>query len=322
MERCLRISLFAIATTAVQAAQVPQGLLEKSLDVNGVKRWFLIREPAARRPAPVVVLLHGGTQSMRKLFARESNGTARWLDVAAREDILLLVPNGTNSRTGDTRGDDQNWADLREDSSAGTKADDVGFVGALLDWTSMRYRVDAKRVYVTGASNGGMMTFRLLLEAPDRFAAAAAFIASLPASYSEVAAGGKRPVPLLLWNGTEDPLIRWAGGTVGRDRGETMAIPRMVDWWARHNRTTSPLEERALPDLDPRDGCRVFRTEYPSRNGAPLIFYRAEGAGHTIPVRQPVAPMGRLVRRIMGPPCHDVDGPELAWTFFERAATQ
>ena len=48
-----------------------------------------------------------------------------------------------------------------------TMADDVGFIRELTDWVVAAYRVDSRRIYLTGASNGGMMAYRLVMGIPE-----------------------------------------------------------------------------------------------------------------------------------------------------------
>lgn len=310
--------LVAISATAPASAAGTSE--EHRLLVNGVERWTMTYVPSGLRPgASVVLLLHGGGGSMRKVFARNAGGSAHWLRLADREGFLLLVPNATNAKTGDARGDKQNWNDLRPASAKGkTSADDVGFLMQLLDWARQKYRHDPRRVYVTGASNGGMMTFRLLLERPKRFAAAAAFIASLPAAAPSMPAPGPR-VPLMLFNGTKDPLVQWLGGTIRGDRGETMAIEPMVEWWREVNGVNrASARTETLPDTDPKDGCRIHGTRWSAEPpGAPLMFYRADGGGHALPSIEHSLRKGPLLRRLIGPVCRDAEGAELAWEFFK-----
>ncbi|WP_439578563.1 prolyl oligopeptidase family serine peptidase [Elioraea sp.] len=109
------------------------------------------------------------------------------------------------------RGDDHAWNDLRPAGINRTAADDVAFSTALADAAVVEFATDPLRVYVTGVSNGGMIVDRLLIEAPGRFAAAT-FVAAVPASAPlEVPAV---PKPLLIVNGTRDPLARWEGGPI------------------------------------------------------------------------------------------------------------
>jgi polyhydroxybutyrate depolymerase len=323
-----RIVLLLIAlfpAPVVHAASAPHGKAQElSLDVAGKTRWTTVYQPPGYQAgAPVVLLLHGGGQSMRKMFSDKAGGMRQWLHIADREKFLLLIPNATNGKTGDPRGDRQNWNDLREAGATGkATADDVGFLLRLLDWAQEQYRHDPARVFVTGASNGGMMTFRLLIEQPQRFTAAAAYIASLPETVPPRPAAGKR-VPLMLFNGTRDPLVQWQGGEIRGERGKTLAIEPMVQWWREVNGVSrAPAVTDALPDRDPDDGCRIHRTEWNAETAgaAPVLFYRAEGGGHALPSIDHPLRMGPLLRQLIGPVCRDVEGAELAWEFFRRYA--
>lgn len=294
---------------------------ESSMKVGAVERWYRIYRPRSLQPgAPTVLLLHGGTQSMRKLFAARAGGTRAWPDLADREGFLLVVPNGTNAETGDTRGDKQNWNDLRPADERQSDADDVRFIRQLLDHAASLHRTDPRRVYVTGASNGGMMTYRLLIEAPERFAAGASFIATLPADLRGVQAPALA-TPILIANGTQDPLVKWDGGAVRGQRTVMLGAPANRDWWVRANRAeTAGAKEEALPDGDPSDGCRLHRTLYPATRpgAAPVVFIRMEGAGHALPSRAHELADNILIRRLIGPLCRDAEGAELAWEFMSK----
>lgn len=256
---------------------------------------------------------------MRRIFSRYAGGYQAWLDVAEGEKVLLLVPNGINPENGDPKGDYQNWNDLRPTSSdRDSQADDVGFINTLLDWVEENCSVDPKRIYVTGASNGGMMTFRLLIETPERFAAGAAFIATLPED-TTLLMQPSEPTPLVIANGTEDPVVKWAGGRVRGRSLRTMSSEATVAWWVEANRADGTASSTApLPDADPNNGCLIHKTVYPaSGNGAPVVFYRIEGGGHTIPSIKYEIPMATLLDRVLGPMCRDAEGAQLAWQFMK-----
>ena len=162
--------------------RLPAGWIEASLEVDGLTRWYRIYTPNPLPEDPSVVLyLHGGTLSMRSIFSPLANPTSTWLRIAEEEGVVLIVPNGVNAKTGDTYGNEQNWNDLRRDTSAGQhQVNDVDFLLALLDRVAADLSLSHSKVFVTGASNGGMMTYRLLDGFPGRFDAGAAFIANMP----------------------------------------------------------------------------------------------------------------------------------------------
>jgi polyhydroxybutyrate depolymerase len=255
---------------------------------------------------------------MRKLFQGAFGSGQEWSQLARREQTVLLIPNGIDPETGNTRGDHQNWNDLRRGGQVRqSTADDVGFLTALLDWTEDRYQTDSERIYVTGASNGGMMTQRLILERPERVTAAVALISALP-EVSVPLPDPKGVVPLLLINGTEDPLVPWKGGTVGHNRGKVRSGEATATFWVGANHASPQPLVKWLPDRDPRDGCEVETRVYaPLPGGAPVHFWILHGGGHLPPTRQKKS-LGFLLRKFLGTPCREVEALDLTWDFMQR----
>jgi polyhydroxybutyrate depolymerase len=297
------------------------GWHEHSLTHGGAARWLRVYVPRdLPAGAPTVLLLHGGTQSMRKIFRRGAGGTQAWPALAEREKFLLLVPNGTSPETGDTASDRQSWNDIRPRTTPHlAHVDDVGFLCAALDWAAGLYATDPARVYVTGASNGGIMAFRLLMEAPGRFAAAAAFVANLPEDPARMTTPA-RPAPLMICNGTLDPLMLWEGGEIRGGRGRMRSTPATVQWWVQANRADmARAVSDVLADLDPTDGCRIVRTRYSAQpGGAPVELLTVQGGGHALPSIKHPLPQTGLIRRWIGPASADAEGAELAWDFFKE----
>lgn len=298
------------------------GWYERPIDVDGTRRWYRLYRPSAiADEPPLVIMLHGGSRSMRDSFGPRAGGPAAWLDVARDTGFLLAVPNGTNPKTGDTRGDNQFWNDPRPatDEAPSSRADDIAFIDALVERLLARYPVDPARVYVTGASNGGMMTYTLLMERPRRFAAGAAFIANLPQSERHMQAPAE-PTPLLIANGTEDRLMKWEGGELIGGRGRMRSAEATVAWWVTANGARrDAASSRLLPDRDPDDDCRLREIRYPAGDGgAPVWFLRMEGGGHTVPTPTRELPNNLVAWRLFGNVCRDAEGARLAWDFLRR----
>jgi len=323
--------LFVVLTTAGcgegaherSAKRMPEGCAESSLVHDGLTRWYRICLPdKLPEQAPLVLYLHGGTLSMRSLFSPLADSSATWFSLAEEHGIVLLVPNGVNPETGETYGDDQVWNDLRPDQASGqSQADDVGFLSALLDRVIAEYPIDPERIFITGASNGGMMTYRMLVETPEHFRAGAAFIANLPdigVPFPQPPA----PVPIMIANGTEDPLMPYDGGSVAKDRGVVISTRQTVDWWVQANHADpNQMDSRTLPDIDASDKCLIHEEFYPpGEDGAAVMFYRVEGGGHTLPSRESTGLFTRLMSRLLGPVCRDADGPSLVWEFFSEVS--
>jgi len=77
------------------------------------------------------------------------------------------------------------------------------------------HHIDRHRVYVTGMSNGAMMSYTLACELSDRITAIAPVAGDLPA----VPCRPARPISVLAINGTADPLVPYTGGTAGKRIG-------------------------------------------------------------------------------------------------------
>ena len=293
------------------------GWREGTLAHDGLQRRFRVYVPTTLADdAPMVMLLHGGTQSMTRIFERGAGGTQAWTDVADDEGFLLVVPNGTNVETGAPTGENQRWNDCRT-FGADPPVDDVGFILALADWSAERFRLDPDRLVVTGASNGGMMAYRLAVERPDRVSAIAAFIANLPKNGE--CPEPTQPVPVFIANGTADPLMPYAGGAVANGRGRVHSAEATRDVWVDANAADpSRRTVQALPNRDPDDGSRIVCEAYPApATGAAVRFCRMDGAGHAMPSR--AHRLSRPVEWVLGRQNHDVEGARLAWAFLQNA---
>ncbi len=243
---------------------------------DGLERNYLLEVPRGiDLPAPTVFVLHGGTRSAAKM--RRSTG---FHDQGAVSGFVTVYPDGIGNH----------WNDAREaftvrGNQGGEDIDDVGFLKALAARLAADGVADLRRIYVTGSSNGGMMSFRLACEAADVFAAFAPVIASLPAK-AEHSCQPSRPAPLMMINGTEDRLTPYEGGAVAAmlpgDRGAVLSVPRSIDIFHRINRCG---DAETVDDPFPNDfGTPLFITRYTGCDQfSEVVLYRFEGMGHRWP---------------------------------------
>jgi polyhydroxybutyrate depolymerase len=281
----------------------------ETIQVGGVARTFIPQFPDSK-PAPLVIVLHGNTQTGADMRTRTS-----WALVANRERFGVIFPDGLNHA----------WADLRPDAKragrvppAGT--DDVAFIVGLIEKYAADGAADPKRVYITGPSNGGAMTIRLVCERADLFAAAATVIVNLT-DESASACHPSRPAPLLMMNGTADPLIPFEGGK-GASRFavdgfwsamQTLAFWRRVNGCEAGNAAVTDLDDR-----DRADESTVTRVESRCPPGRDVLLYRVNGGGHRMPGAFSDARFPRIAAAFLGPQNHDIDGAETIWAFFKK----
>ena len=295
-------SVFAIAIIARPA-------LSETIGVGGVARSFLAQLPETR-PAPLVIVLHGNTQTGADMTTRTS-----WPAVAKRERFGVVFPDGLNRA----------WADLRLATKRAGRAppkgtDDVAFIVKLIEKYVADGIADPKRIYVTGISNGGAMTLTLVCARADLFAAAASVIINLTDESAD-ACRPSRPVPLLMMNGTADPLIPYQGGR-GTSRFAVegfWSTEKTLAFWRRANGCEE--KDGAATDLDDRDRAdQSTVTKISSRcpPGRDVTLYRVNGGGHRMPGTIPDARFSRVVNALLGPQNHDIDGAETIWAFFNN----
>lgn len=287
-----------------------------TIEAGGRTRYFDYVVPSGVGvDAPLVILLHGGTQNKSSVVDGTSGATA-WLDVAEANGLLLVIPNGTGAN-GDTNAASARWNDCRSDQQSGSEEDDVAFVSALIDWAQANpdFRLDPDRVYVTGASNGGLMSYRVALELGDKVAAIAAFIANNPLNYDQpcidaINTTPREPVSVFMLNGTVDVLMPYFGGEVAFGTGGFVdSAVNTSEFWRNWNAAPVALPPFSYPDADPTDGSTVIAETFDGgQDGSAVRFLTVIGGGHTIP---------SLTYFSTGNQNRDIEGAAEAWAFLE-----
>lgn len=247
----LHTALALVTSALVSLAAFAGEVVTRKLSVGGTERMYLLSTSVTGGPRPAIIVLHGGGMSANS--ALRSTGLE---PLIARENLIGIYPNAFR----------REWNDGREARlKARENSDDVGFIRALVKSLIADNAVDPKRIYVTGPSNGGMMTLRLICDAADLFAAAAPIIASLPADIATTCKPS-RAVPVLIINGTADPLVPYAGGGVGiaGRRGRVISTDATMTRLRGFNGCSDMAKTERLPDLDPNDGSTVTVTGWTS----------------------------------------------------------
>ena len=274
----------------------------RSLNVAGRLRSYCVHVPPGHdpgTPAAVVIVLHGAT--MTGPLMAWFTGLAQKADQAG---FLAVYPDGTGRRFSYFWNAGQCCGPAARD-----RVDDVAFIRAVLDDLAATYRVDPRRIFAAGLSNGAMMAYRLAAEMSDRIAA----VACVGGTMAIDECRPSRPVPVLHIHGTDDEFVPFAGGvgpksiTGVRHR----SVESTIDAWVRADRCETPPTVDVLPDRT-RDGTRVTRTSYRGGpNGADVVLVVVEHGGHTWPGRD-------IGSNILGKSTRNASANDLIWEFFER----
>jgi polyhydroxybutyrate depolymerase len=152
------------------------------------------------------------------------------LPVLARSNgFVLVAPDGTVDSSGNRF---WNATDACCNFS-GSEVDDVASLRRLMREVADAYRVDPRRRYVLGLSNGAFMAHRLACEAADEIAAIVP-IAGVPWS-DPGRCRPSSPVSVLQVHGDADRIVLYAGGAhvLGRSEGAYPGSVATVERWAR-----------------------------------------------------------------------------------------
>ncbi|WP_242456107.1 PHB depolymerase family esterase [Mycolicibacterium sp. P1-18] len=258
-------ALFGVAGTA---SAFPGGDTRGELSFGGLNRTYLVHAPTGTdRPAGLVINLHGAGSDGAGQAASTNYGSA-----ADALGFVVAYPDGV----------DQSWADGRGASVPDRQGvDDVGFLTALVDRLVRDYGIPPGRVFATGMSAGGFMASRLACDRADVFSAVAPVAATLG---SGVACTPSRPVSVLAFNGTADPVVPFAGrGMVGRGGpSDILAAPALSARWRDIDRCAGAPVEDELPSTG--DGTSVRRfSGVGCADGTAVVLLQINGGGHTWP---------------------------------------
>ena len=174
----------------------------------------------------------------------------------------------------------------------GSSVDDVAYLDAVIDDVSAHHRVDARRVFVMGLSNGGYMSYRY---ACDRASRVAAIVSQAGAMWADTTrCKPSEPVAVLQIHGTEDHLVPYAGKSHGAP-GESLlpsAHQSASDWAAFDHcdpkPDTSSTPPRDLVAGSLRDDVPDAETTTDRWTGCRGVeLWTMRGAGHVPNPRQP-----------------------------------
>jgi polyhydroxybutyrate depolymerase len=278
------------------------------LEAGGMERSFSFYVPAQlSENAALVVALHGANSDGQKLRAYTGY---EFEALADRKGFIVAYPDSVAGSWNDCRVSANNAARRRG-------IDDVSFVKAVIQNLQARYGVSGP-VYVLGYSTGGLMVYRLAVEAPETFAAAAAISASLPTETNSDCTASGAPVSIAILNGTADQINPFDGGNTHHFWTMSLGNVQSAEQSARYfaelaGSAGQPRVERLAHNHDRRGDTWVERKTW-SGGSASVELLAIHGGGHTISqplVHQP---------RILGPTSQDIDTAEEVWRFFTEPA--
>lgn len=270
---------------------------EDVIKVDGLNRTFIVNLPPQyendNSNFPLVIGLHGiGGNAMQ--FEKDYF-FSRMADDAG---FIAVYPNGvqSNGKLGI-----RTWnAGTCCDYAMKENIDDVKFISGLIDKLVTDYRVDPKRVYVTGMSNGGMMAYRLASEIPNRVAAIAAVSGTM---VFNAPATQIRSIPILHLHSLIDKIVPYDGGRNALGY-YFPPIDSVLTVWSERNRCQSDIQIIDKPEYK----LSIWKNEF---DVPVIVHYATKDGGHSWPG-------GNKVRPGADPPSKAIDANILIWDFFKK----
>jgi polyhydroxybutyrate depolymerase len=262
-----------------------QQTIDASINYGGLERDYTLYIPAsysAGNEAPLLFNFHGYTSNAwQQAFYSNFN------TVADDEGFIIVYPEGTLDNTGTSHWN-VGWG--------GSTVDDIGFTSALIDSISADYSINQDRVYSTGMSNGGFMSYQLACELSDRIAAIASVTGSMNMGWFN-SCNPNHPMPIMEIHGTADGNVPYA------------TIPSIMDFWANFNNCNSSAIITNVPNTSTTDGCTAEHQIWENgNNGSTVEHYKIIGGEHSWP--------GALFPN--GVTNQDIDASEKIWEFFSK----
>ncbi|MCU1428454.1 MAG: poly(3-hydroxybutyrate) depolymerase [Actinomycetia bacterium] len=290
------------ASPGCTAAGSQPGDQKVTIQSGGTARYYLQHVPpgGSAKPTPLVVDIHGyaeGAEIQVKMSALGAYGDTH--------HFVTIEPQGT--------GPVPHW-------DTGLQSADMKFIGDALDNVEKTLCIDTARVFVTGLSNGAMMTSAVACAYSDRVAA----VAPVAGVWKIGGCAPSRPVPVVAFHGTKDPFLAYTGGlgpavanlpapdgsgkklggaTTGSGGGPS--VPQvMADWARRNGCKTKPAALHVTND--------VTMLKFPCPSGADVSLYRVTNGGHA----WPGSTFSKAVEKVIGPTTMSIDADAIMWKFF------
>ena len=262
-----------------------QQTIDASITHGGLQRDYILYVPASYSAAtsvPLVFNFHGYTSN-----ANQQMWYGDFRPIADSEGFIIVHPEGTLDNSGTSHWN-VGWG--------GSTVDDIGFTESLIDNLIASYNIDNNRIYSTGMSNGGFMSYQLACELSDRIAAIASVTGSMSTNWFNNCSPNHQ-MPIMEIHGTVDGSVPYA------------TIPSIMDFWTNFNNCNNTPIITNVPDINTNDGCTAEHQIWENgTNGATVEHYKIIDGEHSWP--------GALFSN--GTTNQDINAAEKIWEFFNK----
>jgi len=263
-KKAFRWSLFFFLVL-LQQSLFSQEYVYDSLVIDGLNRKYRLYIPDSydgSQAVPLLLNLHGyGSNSLEQMLYADFRGIA---DTAG---FIIACPEGVPDLLGS----------LSWNTFGLSTVDDIGFFNQFIEFISGQYFINQDRIYSTGMSNGGFMSYDLACGLNNKITAVASVTGSMNVIKINDCFPG-RPVPVMQIHGTADATVPYIGNLA------FSPIDTVVRFWYQLNECFPVPEVAELPDINPNDNCTATHFVWQAQGTAATVeLYKINGGGHTWP---------------------------------------
>jgi len=243
---------------------------EQKMYVAGELRTYLLHIPAhydTIRRAPLVFVLHGHGESAENF--EKYTGMS---DEADAKGFIAVYPQAL--------GDPSDWHTAVDGPS---RRDDIKFVRGIIDLLEHRYRIDRRRIYAAGHSNGGIMTYRLASTLSDKLAAVGVTAGSIGMIDDKGdtlrIAPPAHPIAVIHFHGMQDQDVPYRGGPESAGPDNIISVANTIGFWLNADHCSSTAASRTVS----ADRNVVIEAYYPCAKGTAVELYTIKDGAHRWP---------------------------------------
>ena len=237
---------------------------------KGLDRYYYIQlaHPEAEGSSSVLFNLHGyGSNALEQMYYTNFNNLAN----TKENNFILIHPQGAPLNTvltsSSSHWNSGGW-------TIGSTVDDVDFIDTIIKLVSQKYNLNQDRIYSTGMSNGGFMSYHLACNLSSKIAAVASVTGSMSKETYEDC-NPDHPTSILQVHGTIDATVPFEGNSALGMR----SINDVMNYWKLYDACdTEPVSINT--DYFDIEISVQHDTYLNCLNDVQVELYKIEGMGH------------------------------------------
>jgi len=273
-------------TTLPPSSEINYGINEFEVIFDQIPRQYIVYIPENYNhsiPTPILFAFHGFGGSNNFIM-----NSAEFNEIADQENFIVVYPQGSLILNLLAHWNVGGFTQI-------SNTDDVAFVDYLISSLSEMYNINLDRVYATGMSNGGFMSFLLACQLSNKIAAIASVTGSMTTQTLNEC-DPQREVPILQIHGTNDPVVPYNG-----IQEWNTPIDNVLDYWVLNNHCSPNPDVNDLVDINNDNGITVQEIIYDNGlNGSMVKHFKVNGGTHVWFQNE------------------DIDSSALIWEFFSN----